>query len=175
MTSSNSYAAGSVFTVKPIWQDPIRRHEVVPGPANTPPNEPWFHVAVVQFEDDGTAASRSHVDAAVAAIRRARDSSPDGAIVVVFIHGWHHNAAWNRSPSTLATDADGDDHFHSFRLVLESLALREVERPHWRRVVGIYVGQCLDEAKGRPLYFVRDLRNLPARNRNESVNFFQPR
>jgi dolichol-phosphate mannosyltransferase len=42
-------------------------------------------------------------------------------------------------------------------------------------VVGIYVGKCLEEAKGRPLYFIRDLRNLPARNRNENANLFQPR
>jgi len=36
-------------------------------------------------------------------------------------------------------------------------------------VVGIYVGRSLDEAKRRPLYFVRDLRNLPLRGRFESA------
>ena len=148
MVSPNSYAIGSVFTVKPMWEEPVRGHEVVTGPADTPSNEPWFHVAIVQFEDDGTATSASQVHEAMATIRSARQSSPDGAIVVVFIHGWHHSAAWNRTTSTLATDADGDDHFHSFRLVLESLALRELERPHWRRVVGICLAWNGDPVDG---------------------------
>jgi glycosyltransferase involved in cell wall biosynthesis len=39
-------------------------------------------------------------------------------------------------------------------------------------VVGIYVGKCLEEAKRRPLYFVRDLRNLrPTRDRIENMTF----
>ena len=140
MVSFNSYAIGSVFTVKPKWDESLRSHEVVPGPTDTPFYEPWFHVAVVQFEDDGRLSSSSHVDAAIALISTVRQSSLDGAIVVLFIHGWHHNAAWNRSPSVPVIETDGDDHFHSFRLILESLALRELERPHWRPVVGIYLG-----------------------------------
>jgi dolichol-phosphate mannosyltransferase len=37
-------------------------------------------------------------------------------------------------------------------------------------VVGIYVGKCLEEAKRRPLYFVRGLRNLsPLRERIENT------
>jgi hypothetical protein len=146
--SPNSYSTGSVFTVKPLWAKPGRRHEVVPGPADTPDFEPWFHVAVVQFEDDGMATNPSQVQDAIATIRSVRRSSLDGAIVVVFIHGWHHSSAWNRTASTLATDADGDEHFHSFRLVLESLALRELERPHWRRVVGIYLSWNGDPVRG---------------------------
>ena len=39
-------------------------------------------------------------------------------------------------------------------------------------VVGIYVGKCLEEAQRRPLYFVRDLRNLQqARGRIENLTF----
>jgi glycosyltransferase involved in cell wall biosynthesis len=42
-------------------------------------------------------------------------------------------------------------------------------------VVGIYVGKCLEEAKRRPLYFVRELRNLrPTRDRIESITFGFP-
>lgn len=41
-------------------------------------------------------------------------------------------------------------------------------------VVGIYVGKCLEEAKQRPLYFVRDVRNLaPSRSRSETAELFQ--
>jgi hypothetical protein len=150
---SNTYDTGSVFTVKQLWGDPLR-HEVVPGPVPAPSYEAWFHVAVVQFDDDGTAVNPSHLEAARQTIVTARQSGEDGAIVVVFIHGWHHNASWNRTPSTLPTDADGDEHFHSFRLMLESLALRERERPHWRRVVGIYVGWNGDPTEGA-LQFLR--------------------
>jgi hypothetical protein len=148
MASTSSYSSGSVFTVKPIWQETVRRHEVVTGPLDTPSNEPWFHVAVVQLKDDGIAVDSLQVEAALRTIRAARESSADGAIVVVFIHGWHHNASWKRTASTLATDRDGDDHFHSFRLVLESLALRELERPHWRRVVGVYIAWNGDPVGG---------------------------
>ena len=139
MAPANSYQAGSVFTVKPQLEEP-RRHEVVPGPDPTRVAEAWFHVAIVQFEDDGTPTCSSHLEAARQAILAARRAGDHGAIVVVFIHGWHHNAAWNRTPSTKSTDFDGDEHFHKFRLLLESLALRERERTGWRRVVGIYVG-----------------------------------
>ena len=143
-----NYDHGSVFTVKPISDPATGRFEVVAGPADTPANEPWFHLAVVQFDDSGARVSPSQVDAATAAIRAARESSPHGVIVVAFIHGWHHNAAWNRTPSTPVTQPDGDEHFHSFRLILESLALRELERPHWRRVVGVYLGWNGDPVEG---------------------------
>ncbi len=147
MASPNSYQTGSVFTVKQQWGDPLR-HGVVPGPEPAPYFEAWFHVAVVQFEDDGRPAHPSQLEAARRTILEARRSSVDGAIVVVFIHGWHHNAAWNRTASTLTTDPDGDEHFHAFRLLLESLAFRESERPERRRVVGVYVGWNGDPEEG---------------------------
>lgn len=147
MAPPNCYQTGSVFTVKQEWGDPLR-HGVVPGPEPAPPFEAWFHVAVVQFEDDGRPADPSQLEAARQTILEARRSGEDGAIVVVFIHGWHHNAAWNRTASTPTTDPDGDEHFHAFRLLLESLALRELERPHWRRVVGVYVGWNGDPEEG---------------------------
>ena len=99
MAPANSYQAGSVFTVKPQLEEP-RRHEVVPGPDPAQFAEAWFHVAIVQFEDDGTPTCSSHLGAARQPILAARRSGDGGAIVVVFIHGWHHNAPWNRTPST---------------------------------------------------------------------------
>lgn len=43
-------------------------------------------------------------------------------------------------------------------------------------VVGIYVGKCLDEAKRRPLYFVRDMRNLTmSRTLSENARLLQQR
>jgi hypothetical protein len=145
--SFNSYASGSVFRVTVVPDMPERRHEVQAPTSEIKSNELSFDLAVVQFKDDGTHLVPSQIDAADDLIRKARASqlNPNGAVVVVFIHGWHHGATWKRTPSTTASDPDGDDHFHSFRLVLESLALREAERysnggkEAGRHVVGIYV------------------------------------
>src|SRR5260221_1627429 len=147
-SASNLYSAGSVFTVNSIFATPERRHEVQAPMSDVGPNKTSFDLAVVQFKDDGTYLNPSQIDAAEDCIRKARASKPNGngAMVVVFIHGWHHGASWKRTASTTASDIDGDDHFHSFRLVLESLALREAERYAYggkeagRRVVGIYIG-----------------------------------
>jgi hypothetical protein len=148
VANANAYTSGSVFTVKPIRRDKDHRLEVVQGLVDTPNYEPWYHLAVVQFKDDGSPTESRQTDAAVAAIQEGRRASAYGAIVVVFIHGWHHNAAWRRTPSTDAADNDGDAHFHGFRLILESLARREMERTHWRRVVGVYVSWNGDPVGG---------------------------
>jgi hypothetical protein len=143
----NSYASGSVFTVTVVPDTAERHHRVQAGTSDMKSNEPSFDLAVVQLKDDGTYLRPPQMDAADDCIRKARTSklNTNGAVVIVFIHGWHHGASWKRTPSTTASDPDGDDHFHAFRLVLESLALREAERysddgkEAGRRVVGIYV------------------------------------
>lgn len=142
---SASYPEGSVFTVRSVFADPNRRHEVQPGRSDLPPNDPSFDLAVIQFKDEGQYLDSRQIDAAEDCIREARRSDANGAVVVLFIHGWHHGTHWARTPSVPASQADGDEHFHAFRLVLESLALRETERyspagAGGRRVVGIYVG-----------------------------------
>jgi hypothetical protein len=147
-TTPNSYAAGSVFTIDLVLGTKERRHAVEAPTSDVEPNKASFDLAVVQFKDDGTYLNPSQIDAAEDCIRKARTSKPNsnGAMVIVFIHGWHHGAHWKRTASTTASDPDGDDHFHSFRLILESLALREAERysaggkPAGRRVVGVYIG-----------------------------------
>ncbi len=96
-----------------------------------------FDVAVLEFDDDGRFEDRSQLDRTADWIRHLRDrNSCDDVLVVVFVHGWKHNADWS--------DADnGDEHFRAFRHVLASLALRELERMHdlkRRRVFGVYIG-----------------------------------
>jgi hypothetical protein len=145
--ASNSYASGSLFSVNLLPALPERHHQVRAGIADVGPNKTSFDLAVVQFKDDGTYSDPAQINAAEACIRKARASqlNTNGALVIVFIHGWHHGASWKRSRSAPASDPDGDNHFHGFRLVLESLALREAERygdggiETGRRVVGIYV------------------------------------
>lgn len=131
-SKSNLYPNGSVFTVDILENK--QEQERIPR-AIRPPRDLSFDVAVLEFNDDGKYVEQSQLEAVedwIGSVRRNNDN-PNGAIVVLFIHGWHHSAVWN-SPT------DGDSHFQSFRLLLASLALREAERALSRRVVGIYVG-----------------------------------
>jgi hypothetical protein len=106
------------------------------GQAKRAPNHPSYDVAVIKLNDDGAFSDAEQLEVAARAITTARSNS-NGAIVVVFIHGWHHNGAWD-------VGADGgDSHFRAFRQMLAFIALREAERyfvePGGRRVVGVYV------------------------------------
>jgi len=129
--SSELHPDGSVFTVDV-------RAGVKVGLGEPEPNDQSYDVAVVEFQDDGTPKDARQLPAAAECITRARKGNPNGAIVVLFIHGWHHGASWDIRDNT------GDAHFRSFRDVLSSLTLREAERyfghAAGRRVVGIYLG-----------------------------------
>jgi pimeloyl-ACP methyl ester carboxylesterase len=143
---SSVFPFGSVFTVD-------ARQEIQGAPApqvdqvDKEANDQSFDLAVIKFKDDGCCRDPSEIDAAAKCIQQARCSrlNKNGAVVVVFIHGWHHNASWFQ-------DGTGDSHFKGFRQVLASLALREAERTGvleaesgaqpllGRRVVGVYLG-----------------------------------
>jgi hypothetical protein len=153
-TGAHMYPDGSVFTVTSAY--PERRFDVQLVRYGALPNEPSFDLAVLQFDDSGAFVERAQMDAVEECIRRARDSelNRNGAIIMLFVHGWHHGARWSRNPSVDAAEPDGDTHFRAFRLMLESLALREAELyPEelrdesvlgapgggGRRVIGIYM------------------------------------
>jgi pimeloyl-ACP methyl ester carboxylesterase len=149
-SSPTSYSSGSVFTVRLRLDTSNRKFfdtDVVAPSFGR--NEPSFDLAVVQFADDGSFldASQRQIEAAAVRIREVRRSSDvHGALVVVFVHGWHHGAEWHRTASLADDECDGDDHFHGFRVMLQSLAYRELERPSaadgsptGRRIVGIYL------------------------------------
>ena len=140
--TSSLYPAGSVFTVD--------LHEgVQTGWVDRPANDQLFDIAVIEFNDDGSYVDRSQLSAAAERIQQIRhaDNNKNGAIVVVFIHGWHHDARWDVGTN------DGDSHFKAFREVLRSLSLREAERylpePGGRRVIGVYFGWNGDPAGSR--------------------------
>ncbi len=108
------------------------------GGQQRPPNDQSYELAVLRFNDDGTPVDPGQLAAAAECIARAR-RSPNGAVVLLFIHGWHHNADWDTASN------GGDSHFRAVRTVLSTLTLREAERyspegPSGRRVVGVYVG-----------------------------------
>jgi hypothetical protein len=99
------------------------------------PEDQSFDLAIVQFLDDGSLTDPTQLKRATEAIEAARRLYKTGAVVVAFIHGWHHDADWDIDA------AGGDQHFMDFRRVLMTLALRELERgpDRRRRVVGVYL------------------------------------
>ena len=131
LPSSDIYGRlGSVFTVA---------RGILPGSLGSVANDQSFDIAVIKFGDDGRLEDPAQLRAAADCIEGARRASNDnGAVVVLFIHGWHHDARWDISTN------DGDEHFKEFRRILMTLALRELERngPNGslaRRVVGVYL------------------------------------
>ena len=131
MPDSSFFSTHSVFTVE-------GPQHVYTGQQTRDPNHQSYDLCVIEFQDDGSFAAPAQLDRTVEAIERARKENPNGAIVFLFIHGWHHNAEWNRD------DGSGDSNFSSFRQILLHLTLRESERyfdkAGGRRVVGIYLG-----------------------------------
>ena len=139
---SSLFPNGSVFCVD------RERDSVSLGRGDEKPNHQSFDVAVIEFQDDGSFVDSRQVGAAAETVAEARKANSNGALVVLFIHGWHHTATWYPAKYASDWDADaGDDqHFRQFRRLLMSLAVRESERylpsgvEGARRVVGIYLG-----------------------------------
>jgi hypothetical protein len=91
-----------------------------------------FDLGIVEFKDDGTVWSDAQQGMVV---DRVREIAREGATIVVYVHGWHHNARVD------------DDNLVSFRRVLATIAAqRHVgmtcgdPTESNNRVVGVYVG-----------------------------------
>ncbi len=80
-----------------------------------------FSVNFVEFDDQGVFASRLQAEAALA---NAARPEVDGSYVVVFVHGWHHQAR------------PGDGHVRGFYDALASVSRWNPKR----KIKGIYVG-----------------------------------
>ncbi|MGI4880850.1 MAG: hypothetical protein ACRYG4_25575 [Janthinobacterium lividum] len=89
-----------------------------------------FKLAVVEFDDQGRCYNRDQLGKVSDAIEHLRETRTD-AIVLVFVHGWKHDAR------------SDDDNLNSFRQVLDKTALHErrcVQEGKARDVYGIFVG-----------------------------------
>ena len=89
-----------------------------------------FHLAIVEFDDQGRCYDRMQLDKVSDAIEQMREAGRD-AIVLVFVHGWKHDAR------------SDDDNLSSFRTILDRTALYERDRAgsgKARDVYGIFVG-----------------------------------
>jgi hypothetical protein len=91
------------------------------------PTLPAFDVGVLDVADDGTFVDSTQIENVLESIQDARAHAPvDGQpVVVVFVHGWHHDSEWRRSATTRPGEDDGDPHFAAFREALRRLQLRE--------------------------------------------------
>lgn len=87
-----------------------------------------FAVAFIELDDLGELWMPSQVSRALARIAAANEH-PDGAIVVVYVHGWNHNAAEN--------DSNVAGFRQQLRRLVESERARRDAPP--RPVVGVYV------------------------------------
>ncbi len=105
-------------------QDPSEQRKVAEASIE---RHPAFTLGIVEFNDEGLAWSRVQRSAVLAMLREK--GNQNGALIVVFVHGWKHNA-------TVC-----DDNVACFRRVLAGLAQVEATKPQNRRaVIGVYVG-----------------------------------
>jgi hypothetical protein len=104
-------------------------------------------IGVIEFDDGGSLIDSTQRSAVLDCITDSRQANNNGVTVVVFAHGWHHNAAWD-----IEHDA-GDSHFKAFRQVMIAMMRREAERLLERSVVGVYLGWRGETHKG-PLNFL---------------------
>lgn len=97
---------------------------------------PDYDLAFTEFDEQGWVARQEgettdRLTETMSALHRIQHQSPGQRIsLVVYVHGWKHNAAAN------------DSNVREFRALLQSLAIQERERPQAEqyRVVGLYVG-----------------------------------
>ena len=84
-----------------------------------------YDLAFIEFTDRGNLFSRTRYAHVLERIKKAADADP-GAAVIVFVHGWKHNASFD------------DANVKSFRQMLKILSDNGLT--FGRRPIGIYVG-----------------------------------
>jgi len=93
-----------------------------------------FTVAVIELSDDGHIKDIGQRDAVFRELKRvarggdAASSGSPGAVVVTFVHGWHHRAKVC------------DENLSCFRRTMEGLVMNKGARTNTGPVFGIYIG-----------------------------------
>ena len=97
------------------------------------PDSP-LSMAFIEFDDQGELWSQEQLSLTLEHIK-AENNAQGGAIVVVFVHGWNHNA----SPREETRESGN---VLGFRRILEQIAQEEHQLPTHRPrpVVGVYIG-----------------------------------
>jgi len=82
-------------------------------------------VRFVEYDDFGNVFSRAQLDEAV---REAHALAREGGIIVVYIHGWQHNAK------------SGDPDVESFHRAIQNAQKVDIKMGDKRKILGIYIG-----------------------------------
>lgn len=91
-------------------------------------NEDAYSLGFVEIDDQGQLRDRRQMNTF---LNYVTDSAKKGsALVVVFVHGWHHNADYDPE----------DENLHEFKKLLSQLSKAENEKDKKRRIIGLFVG-----------------------------------
>jgi hypothetical protein len=117
-SSSPNFPARSIAHKRPLFGlVPNKPHQ---NPAGAVSTEDGYTLAIVEFDDQGVCYDRRQMLALAAAVEALRGQ---GAVILVFVHGWTHNGSSN------------DDNLAAFRKILAQTALDAAGRP----VLGVFV------------------------------------
>jgi pimeloyl-ACP methyl ester carboxylesterase len=92
---------------------------------------PGYSLSFIEFDDQGDLWSPVQVSRALARIKQANENEA-GSVVLVFIHGWHHNA----SPKD---ERSKGGNIFGFRQLLEETLEVTLQSGERRSVVGVYL------------------------------------
>jgi hypothetical protein len=107
-------------------------------------DEPGYTLGFIEFDDQGQVWSPQQMTAVLDGVAAQAGDSASDFLLVVYIHGWKHNAGWDSN-----SGKDDPDVTH-FRKALEELSATEialsrkeeqnnVSRPP-RKVIGVFMG-----------------------------------
>jgi hypothetical protein len=122
-----------VYTKVCSSADPEREYQSCALQEHKGDNGADYLLGFIEFDDQGQLLDRKQMEAVIGAIKREAEQSDQDYLNVVFVHGWHHNAA----PS--------DDNVQVLGTVLQQLAATErigrVEaQAKPRKLIGVYIG-----------------------------------
>ena len=96
-----------------------------------------YSLAVIEFDDQGWYHDLAPRDAL---LRFLDDTAGNDLLILVFVHGWKHNAQ------------AGDGNLRSFRGLLRDARASEDQRGTGRRVLGVYLSWRGRSLSGNPLW-----------------------
>jgi len=126
LTSSAIVALiGGCATRNSAYQDPATGRVTLAARDKSSDNQPYRNLRAIEFDEQGDLFDRRQRSSALSMIRSAKDP-----LLIVFIHGWHNNAA----PDC--------QNLQSFNRLLHQLDehLQPIDRGPKREVVGVYIG-----------------------------------
>ena len=104
-------------------------------------DKPGYVLGFIEFDDQGQLWNRAQMDTVLGAVDPQTSGGADDYLMVVFVHGWKHNAGFEGSSNRFVEDAN----VVNFRQALTQLSAtemeysRRVQRPA-RKVIGVYLG-----------------------------------